>query len=504
MSKNKLDRERQERLTALKKMCQRIRPAGIEGECYGTNNKAKSFLEGLGLARFLDPSTTLPSDGELAEMLAASLAERREPPAAESPAASVALVVSSRETEKPVPMVEYRPTMGESRDVEFRVVEEPAAPSPVQPPPPPTVEVNIVNVVERSSTAPEGGEPVDSSPHDERGAPAEPVVESENANRSSAEVLASDLNIDLDGLFESDDVAGAKVASEDSDGFRDDGDVAAGDSPPPRRRRSTHQRPKSGANPPWAIVTAAAAVGLLLLVGAILGRQQTIGRASLNDELARMKQQRDASRIAASTAAAEAEAAKELHRAAEAKLATAQAEKAAAIADHEAAKLLRQRRLSLKDLATERAQEVAQRHGIDLTQLESSTQRDLDLLAARLENERLEKEKRMLQNKLQQPGGSPPSAGSSTVAATVAPSAPPLKAEAGGDRTVNVGVALDFDGTASTGNIKEYRWRFGDGDEAAGKTASHTYVTISTFTVILTVTDDRGQTAQDSFIVTVK
>ncbi len=527
MAKNKPDRERQERLTALKKLFQRVAPAGIPGERYGTNRKLEQLIQERGLTAELLDSPDLPTETGLVELLAEPVrsVEASEVVAADVPA--------------PKPAVEQMPTVAlpapptEARDAEYRMIEEPTLPQPAQPAPTPTVEVHIINVVEQSVPAPTGDAPAYSQPLDEPGVFAESAGGTDDASDPSAEAPAGDVDTDSMGLPEADDAAGETGVSEDSDGLGDDGAAATADdalaaaatdaghpgaaatgddSPPERRRRSSdakggsssRRRPKSGANPPWAIVTAAAAVGLLLLVGAILLRQLATGSASVNDELARMKQQRDASRIAASTAAAEAEAAKELQRAAEAKVATAQAEKATAIADHEAAKLLQQRRMSLKDLATERAQEVAQRHGIDLTQLQSSTQRDLDLLAARLENEQLEKEKKMLENKLQQPGGSPLSAGLSAPTTPVAPPAQSLKAEAGGDRTVDVGSAVGFDGSASTGSIQQYRWRFGDGDEASGKTAAHTYLTRSSFMVTLTVTDDRGQTARDSFTVTVK
>jgi len=54
--------------------------------------------------------------------------------------------------------------------------------------------------------------------------------------------------------------------------------------------------------------------------------------------------------------------------------------------------------------------------------------------------------------------------------------------------TVNVnGADVDFDGSASTGNV--YTWNFGDGHTGTGAMASHTYATAGTWTACLTVED---------------
>jgi len=47
--------------------------------------------------------------------------------------------------------------------------------------------------------------------------------------------------------------------------------------------------------------------------------------------------------------------------------------------------------------------------------------------------------------------------------------------------------------TAARGAIASYAWTFGDGGSAAGATAVHTYATVATYPITLTVTDDKGR-----------
>ena len=67
------------------------------------------------------------------------------------------------------------------------------------------------------------------------------------------------------------------------------------------------------------------------------------------------------------------------------------------------------------------------------------------------------------------------------------------------------GLACSFDGSGSAdadGSIASYAWDFGDGNSGSGVAPGHTYAAGGTYTVTLTVTDDLGATAQDSFDVT--
>ncbi len=65
----------------------------------------------------------------------------------------------------------------------------------------------------------------------------------------------------------------------------------------------------------------------------------------------------------------------------------------------------------------------------------------------------------------------------------------------------NAGTPVQFDASASAdpdGTVISYAWSFGDGGTAVGALATHAYVTIGTYTVQLTVTDNGGATAQVS------
>ncbi len=67
-------------------------------------------------------------------------------------------------------------------------------------------------------------------------------------------------------------------------------------------------------------------------------------------------------------------------------------------------------------------------------------------------------------------------------------------------------LSVDFDGSGSTdtdGTIQSYAWDFGDGQQGTGPTASHTYTIPATYTVKLTVIDDRGGQATSTQDVTV-
>lgn len=77
-------------------------------------------------------------------------------------------------------------------------------------------------------------------------------------------------------------------------------------------------------------------------------------------------------------------------------------------------------------------------------------------------------------------------------------------ANAGQDRTIDVGEVVSFDADASTDNvgIASYEWDFGDGATGTGKTTTHTYSSPGTYTVTLTVKDAAGNVATHSITIT--
>ena len=84
----------------------------------------------------------------------------------------------------------------------------------------------------------------------------------------------------------------------------------------------------------------------------------------------------------------------------------------------------------------------------------------------------------------------------STTVTVTANTQPPV-ANAGGPYAGAANVAINFTGAASRdpdGNVVSYLWSFGDGTEASGVTAVHSYVAAGTYTVRLTVTDNDGLT----------
>jgi PKD repeat protein len=87
---------------------------------------------------------------------------------------------------------------------------------------------------------------------------------------------------------------------------------------------------------------------------------------------------------------------------------------------------------------------------------------------------------------------------------TVTVNIPPT-AEAGEDRVVLTNASVEFNGSGSydpDGELVRYLWDFGDGSNATGCTATHSYTTNGTCTVSLTVTDDQGATDTDTCTIT--
>lgn len=84
------------------------------------------------------------------------------------------------------------------------------------------------------------------------------------------------------------------------------------------------------------------------------------------------------------------------------------------------------------------------------------------------------------------------------VAPNVAPTASFTTAADHLDLSVDAASSTDPDGELTT-----YAWTFGDGAQASGVTAAHTYASAGTYDVTLVVTDDRGGSATDSKQVTV-
>jgi PKD repeat protein len=88
---------------------------------------------------------------------------------------------------------------------------------------------------------------------------------------------------------------------------------------------------------------------------------------------------------------------------------------------------------------------------------------------------------------------------SSTVSVTIQPpNLPPVAVIAASATTASAPAVLSFNGAGSydpDGTVAAYAWTFGDGTQATGPSVTKTYGTPGSYTVQLTVTDNRGLTA---------
>ena len=83
---------------------------------------------------------------------------------------------------------------------------------------------------------------------------------------------------------------------------------------------------------------------------------------------------------------------------------------------------------------------------------------------------------------------------------------PPVASFVATPSPTTVGTAIAFSGAASSdpdGSITSYAWNFGDGTTGSGVSVSKGYAAVGTYTVALTVTDNRGATASRTGSVTI-
>lgn len=93
-----------------------------------------------------------------------------------------------------------------------------------------------------------------------------------------------------------------------------------------------------------------------------------------------------------------------------------------------------------------------------------------------------------------------------SITQTVTVQLPPNQVPTASFTHSETGLSTSVDAAGSTdadGTLAGYAWTFGDGSTATGVTATHAYAVSGTYTVTLTVTDDRGDTATTTRDVTV-
>ncbi|MDP2343078.1 MAG: PKD domain-containing protein [Deltaproteobacteria bacterium] len=85
------------------------------------------------------------------------------------------------------------------------------------------------------------------------------------------------------------------------------------------------------------------------------------------------------------------------------------------------------------------------------------------------------------------------------------PNDKPPTAVAGDDVTALVGALVTLDGSGSDddGGVTDFAWDFGDGGSASEATPSHAWSAAGGYVATLTVTDELGQSASDTLVVTI-